>query len=476
MHWVCRPLVLLLLLAGLLGAAYEARCDLCYWSPKDFVRNPHLLMAGSCFSGKNFALTDGTPDVADFLPGQAQVTPDLLQKRPKNVILIVLESSSVVYLDLYGGPHATTPNLRALQSKSVVFDNFYSTATHTIASALPLFGSTYNDNTTLATVISHPDFPTPAASSWLKKQGYHTYFLGSGGKSVWQNYRNLGPAFLPLGFDLSRDGYRHWSEGERPWPFNGEDHLDAGLFADASRVLQEVKNDKFFLMMWNYETHEPYPEGDGPRDWDESKFPPAIATDAERTGWYRNYLRCVWRVDRLLGNLYHELETLGLADDTLVVLTADHGEAFGQHGWFLHGNALYEEDVHVPLVFLAPRLAHLGPRRSVAGSHIDLWPTILDVLGLPADPLWQGRSLFAESPPDERRAYFYRNGALGLRQGKYKYIWDYEDERELLFDLDCDPKEARNLAGQHQPFCDQQRRRLKDWTNFQREWTKERVR
>src|SRR5262249_44072808 len=183
---------------------------------------------------------------------------------------------------------------------------------------------------------------------WMRLQGYRTYFLGAGGKSVWQEYRNLGDAFLPNRFDLARDGYRHWGRETRPWPFVDEDQLDSAMFRDASRCLQEVKGQKFFMMMWGYETHSPYPEGEGPQEWAEEYYPADMARDDFRKGQIRRYLRCIWRVDRMIGDFYRELETLGLAEDTLVIVTADHGEAYGQHSLYFHGNTLYDEDVHIP--------------------------------------------------------------------------------------------------------------------------------
>jgi len=190
---------------------------------------------------------------------------------------------------------------------------------------------------------------------------------------------------------------------------------------------------------------------------------------------FRCYLRCLWRVDSLMRELCKELGRLGLADDTLVVLTADHGEAWGQHKWLLHGHSLFEEEIRVPLIFISPRLAHLGPRREVIGSHIDLWATLTDVCGLPFDPRWQGRSLFADIPSEERRAYFYRGGSLGVREGKYKYIWEYDKMREMLYDLEQDPNERRNIAVDNPDICKAQRLRLKHWTQYQNRLVKDRL-
>jgi arylsulfatase A-like enzyme len=210
--------------------------------------------------------------------------------------------------------------------------------------------------------------------------------------------------------------------------------------------------------------------------FDERQFPPAVLADAERKEDFANFLRSLHRADALIGSFYEELEKLGLADDTVLVVTGDHGESFLQHGWFFHGHSLYDEEVRVPLFLISPRLAHLGPRRATVGSHIDLWPTLMDVCGLPSNPDWQGRSLLGGEADEERRAYFSRRGNIGVREGKYKYIWDYEAQRDLLFDLELDPGERDNIAETHEDYCKRQRTRLRDWTNYQERLTQERLR
>src|SRR5207249_4987557 len=183
--------VLLLLMIVLLKASQEARQTLFRDRSDDFAHNAHLLFARSLLPDSSLDDDDGAAgDVNDFLPGQPRHTPNRLQKSPTNIIVVVLESGGAIYMQNQGYPLPTTPQLCKLREKSLTFDNFYATANHSIASALPIFASTYNDPRTLATVIEHPGFPMPAVSRWLQEQGYQTYVMAGGGNS-WENYRNM---------------------------------------------------------------------------------------------------------------------------------------------------------------------------------------------------------------------------------------------------------------------------------------------
>jgi arylsulfatase A-like enzyme len=488
---LCRPAVLLLLVAGLLLASDAARGALFADGVGDFADNPHLLLVRSFFAESAVDAFAGPasdedepawpPDlVEDFLPGRPRPS-GLVRRRPHNIVVIAVESLAVPYLELYGAPFPNTPNLCRLQKKGVVFTNFYATATKTICSALPLFGSTYNDVTArLGTAVDREGFPVPAASTWLKQQGYKTYFLTGNGHG-WDVFMNLDETFTRPGlFDVGRDEkHPFWTAGGLdPGRIHQEGYMDKAAFDDARRALRDARGHKFYLMLWNYETHYPYYPGAGP-SFDRRRFPEALAHMPDRQQDFQDHLKGIWRLDALIGEFYQELEDLGLADDTLVVITGDHGEAWGQHGTWIHGDSVYQEEVHVPLILLCPPLAaQLGPRQEVVGDHVDLWPTIADICGLPADPRWQGRSLLGGPPGEVRRAYFNNHGStmLGVRQDSYKFILDLGHKSELLFDVARDPGERDNIAGRHPDLCERLRQRLQVWVRYQARLTRDRIR
>ncbi len=473
-RYLCRPLVLLGLIGGLAGISHATQKTLLADHRGDFAQNPHLLLARSLFAQLDFGdVGNEPPETTEFLPGQPRLSRLSLAKRPTNVIVLVCESLGSRYCQLTGYSQETTPNLCRLAARGLTFDNFYANNNHTIASALPLFGATWNDPRTLGTMVEYPQFPVASAGEWLRQRGYHTAFLGAGGASAWEGYRNLG-AFAKTGFDLGRErDHPFWQNLGGRRGFWDEDYMDADLFADARRVVRgSAGQGPFFLMLWNYDTHWPYHHDEGP-EWQSDPVAESLK-ESEWSDSYRRFLNGIHYTDAQIGAFYDELERLGLADDTLVVVTGDHGEGFGQHGNMTHGGSLYDEEVRVPLLLINRHVAEAaGKRSAVVGSHIDVWPTIADICDLPCDPRWQGRSLFGDDA--DRRAYFSRREQCGVREGRFKYIWDHEKSREWLFDLEADPDERTDLAKQDRAYCLRQRRRLRDWTVFQTELTKERL-
>ncbi|HKI35368.1 MAG TPA: sulfatase-like hydrolase/transferase [Gemmataceae bacterium] len=479
-----RPLPLAVAGLVFVGAGQAAQRLVVTDSADDYAHNPHLHFVRSLFGTVSFGDDGGGDPVAagvppaHYIPGHPGHHPGLLAARPTNVILITAESVNSRFLETYGCRMGTTPFLRRLdeEGRSLTFENFYATSNKTIASALPIFGATYNDPTKLATILDYRDYPTPAAANWLRARGYTTYFLGTGGHTTWEGYLNVKPAFVDKAFDVGLDtSHPFWQAAARPTALTEDDYLDAPMFADLRRALRALKGRKFAVWAWTYDAHAPYFDGPGPQSFPKEHFPRAVLGRPEKEADFERHLRAIWRLDQLIEGLCLELEELGLADDTLIVLTGDHGEAFGEHGFIGHGSSVYEEEVRVPCVLINPRLAPLGRRSGVLGNHVDLWPTITDVCGLPANPRWQGRSLVGEDS-GQRQVYFHAyEAALGVRDGKYKYIWSFRDNRDLLFDIDSDPLEKQNLAADNPQLCAEEQRRVKAWANYQTRLTQDRV-
>jgi len=471
-NYACRPAPVFLLILSLAVLGPPLR----NWAgvgASDFSRNPHLLFLLSIVK-QSFEPLEIAAAYDDRNADRPVHAGGLLANPPKNLIVIVGESINARHIETYGCPFPTTPNLRRLAPISLTFENYYAPANYSVGSQMPIFHGLTGDPTAMSTFYAHPGLIAPSVGAHLQQLGYKTYFFGAGGRSHWEDYLDIVKYDCREGFDVSRDPANpFWSKVPRPDAFLSSDYTDASMFADARRALRENGAPRFAMILWTYDTHYPYTIGPGPDDWAKDRFPPGLR---QRAGWeaqYRTYLRAVWRLDRQIGDLYNDLVSLGIAEDTLVVFTGDHGEAFGEHGKFIHYQSLYEEEVWVPLVLINPRLALLGTRNTAIGSHVDLWATITDVCSLAADPRWQGHSLFVPQMDGDR--IFFRDGRLrsfGTRVGRWKYFFGRDQHKHFLFDLDDDPGETKNLANDFPQRRDELNLATRGWLGRQRELTR----
>jgi arylsulfatase A-like enzyme len=168
---------------------------------------------------------------------------------------------------------------------------------------------------------------------------------------------------------------------------------------------------------------------------------------------FERYLGEVALVDRKLGELFEVLDQTGLADRTLVIISADHGEAFGEHRSRTHGTTVYDEGLRVPLFLVPPKTWHGTPRRiEQLASTLDIAPTVLDVFGLPTPGYMMGQSLVPflrdQNPTLERPiAAEARQFRTLITPDRWKIIVDLQKNRSELYDLKNDPAEKHNLAG-----------------------------
>jgi len=161
-------------------------------------------------------------------------------------------------------------------------------------------------------------------------------------------------------------------------------------------------------------------------------------------------------VDRLVGQIWDQIVVQGIAGQTLLVITADHGDEFGEHGDYGHGQSVYQELVHVPLIFVGPQVAEPGSSVDIPVPLLDLLPTLVDVAGAPMPELVRGQSLLpvlsGEQPAARRfysqnRANRTRYEQDALFDGYTKVIYSPLRNRTEMYDLRTDPGELNDRAG-----------------------------
>jgi arylsulfatase A-like enzyme/Flp pilus assembly protein TadD len=351
-----------------------------------------------------------------------------------NVLLITIDTLRADRLGSYGG-RVPTPTLDALAGRGLRFTRAYAHAPMTLPSHASILtgltppGHGVRNNGSFTLAGSHRTLAT-----MLKSAGYRTgAFVGS---------FVLDARFgLSQGFDVYDDYY-----GE------GSGLLDFGFVQRrAPDVLRAAEHfilpptTKYFAWVHLFDPHTPY---DAPVHRVDDPYDNEIAyTDAQ------------------LGSFLHRLSASGALDRTLIVVTADHGEGVGDHGEDTHGLFAYEPTLHVPLIVLGPGIQAAVSEAWV--SHVDVVPTVMDLLGLEVPGTVQGRSLVARGDRD-RPIYFEaldanltRNWAplTGVIAGGWKYV---ELPIPELFDLVSDGGETENRAQQDETRARAMAAQLKD--------------
>jgi phosphoglycerol transferase MdoB-like AlkP superfamily enzyme len=288
---------------------------------------------------------------------------------------------------------------------------------------------------------------TPATAEVLAGEGYRTALFHSGRFM----YLGMNAVIQSRGFETLADA------GDISGNFNSSFGVDEP--ATVERMLAWIdalpRGQRFFLHYLPIAGHHPYatPER-GP-------FP-----ESDDAGQYLNALHFG---DAALGKFLDGLKARGLDTNTLFVIYGDHGEAFGQHeGNYGHTLFLYEENIRVPLLIAMPGAWHEATRVQRTASLVDVAPTLLDLLGLKLPADYQGASLLE---PRQQAALFFTDYSLplaGLRDGQWKLIVEVGTSRAKLFDLETDPRETRNLAGQFPERVTGWRRLLDEWAAAQK--------
>lgn len=410
--------------------------------------------------------------------------------RPRlNVLLITIDALRADHLGVYGYPRPTSPNIDRLAGQSVTFRRAVSQWPLTSPSFAALMSGTYGHTNGLmrTTAQRMPDRPLMLAE-----------LLKAGGYSTWAAVGNVNLARV-FNFDQGFDTYQElWrADDARKTARTTDVGLDLLKRASAEKP--------FFLWLHFFDPHaryvppEPFDQmfvGDRYFDgsWRVSLYKGdetdlgGISTKVslgreDRVAYYvAQYDAEIRYVDEQVGFLLKTLEERGLAGNTLVVLTADHGESLGDHNYFFeHGRFPYDDCVHVPLIVRAPGEPRPGETVRSPVQSIDIVPTILDLAGLPADPQAEGKSLRpllrGEHPTGDRWDYAFTESGFTLdyqrsiTSERYKlvYVPDAGDRRIMtgreleLYDLQADPRETRNLIDERPEVAALLKRQLWRW-------------
>ena len=370
-----------------------------------------------------------------------------------NIVLITVDTTRADRMGFLGSKLNATPNLDALAKQGVVFEQAYSQAPLTPVSHATIFTGTYPQFHTV-TDFGHP-LPNllPSVPEILQKSGYHTAaFVGS---LILDPKANMAPGF-DRGFDYFDAGF-HQKRGPNETRYNSIERRGGDVVAHAIAWLRKNRATPFFVWVHLYDPHAPY---DPPAPYDKQFKDP---NDGE-----------IAYADSALGNLFAYLRQRGLYDRALVAVMSDHGESLGAHGESMHGIFLYDETIHVPLLFKLPGQLLSGRRVAARVRLVDVAPTLLSMLRLPLPPTFQGESLVplmkpGPKPAADLPAYAetdYPHRAFGwsalrsLRTKKYLFV---RAPKRELYDEERDHAAQHNLAASAPAVTDTLQSQLDDF-------------
>ena len=388
------------------------------------------------------------------------------QRGRPHVILITVESVRTDHMASFGGERITCPNLDALAREGVAYDDAHTVTSWTLPAHASLFTGLYPavHQTTGPESRLHDSYTTLAEI--LSEDGYQCAGIVSG--PYLQKQHNL------------HQGFEYYDES--PSEVDQERaHGDITNPEMAAALDDLVKNKRdsdrpLFLFAYFWDPHYDYIP---PAPYNAMFITPTCESidvtgyEASRTvhpdisegqleyviSQYDGELRCT---DHYLGKFFALLKEKNLWDNSVIVVTSDHGEEFFDHGKKGHKNNLYAETIHVPLIVKYPKGGRSG-RDPRLVSLVDIAPTILDLAGISVDVPLQGRSLLDSSPDPDRSIFceltstWFRRAEpgvppgkrienwLAIRKGDHKFIVRPERNRNELYDVRKDPTEQNNL-------------------------------
>jgi arylsulfatase A-like enzyme len=369
----------------------------------------------------------------------------LAERSDLNVLFILIDTLRADRLGVNGYRRATSPGLDYLASSGVQFTHHNAQSSWTKTSMASLWTGLNPNRTGVSRATDGLSTEARVPAEVFRDAGFVT-------AGVWRNGW-VAPNFgMGQGFDIYQSPQpRQMPDSLRRKVRAGRiEGTDIDLVFSAVEFLRTHRDQRFFLYVHMMDVHQ-------------------YVSDAETaifgSTYSDSYDNAVLWVDTQLRAIIGALEQLELREHTLIAVAADHGEAFGEHGSEGHARDLHAEVIQTPFILSLPFVLDPGVVIDVPTANVDVWPTILELLGLPALPLADGRSRVpeilgsavdgaADPPPDFAQLDRTWGGVrkepspiVAIRKGSHRLIHDpVGTERDQLYDLASDPRGLLDIA------------------------------
>jgi arylsulfatase A-like enzyme len=440
-------------------------------------------------------------------PASIRQAPAAAPERGKpNVVLITMDTVRADHLPMYGYDHGATPNLGKLVASATLYTRATATSDYTLATHASIFTGLYpawHGALMLPAPKAHHQPLRPEVRSLTEALASHGYWTAesvanSGFLTQWTGLTRgflISETGRPV--DLSNGAHRFYLRagarqffGVRAVGFDQPFRVASDITVRAQAILEQAHHNgrPFFLFLNYMDAHWPYaPEAPdlndvSPRVQATQDFVnqvnqgSATLSARQRDLLLEEYDEGIASIDASIGRVMERLRSLGLYDDSLIVVTSDHGEGFLEHGFMEHeAGVLYQENLHVPLVIKYPG-QHEAHRSDLLASEVDIVPTILETAGIRVPQELQGRSLSHAVPADsdtvfadasplaplKMRSSKMRGSRQVVLSGSLKLI-AWSAGLPEMYDLSVDPEEKCNLYSARDPRAIALSGRLERW-------------
>ena len=333
------------------------------------------------------------------------------------------------------GPHGTsnTPYIDTLASSGWLYERAYTTIPHTSKALVGIYCGTFAKFGTDSFESTENHYPVNCLPKLLEQVGYRT-----------GHFQTAPGTFEGRARFLINAGFGHTVVQE---DLNPDQQVKYGYLGLDDRLLvnpmldwmqkQRRANQPFFASMLTVMTHHPYVS------------PENIEPLKDPAQGKQSYLRAIRYTDEIVKELIESMKQRGLLDNTIVIVTGDHGEGFAEHGQVAHNGTAYEEGMRVPLIVHAPWAMKEARRISGLRQHIDIMSSLLELIGSKHDGTLPGKDLFKNPDGHEEliTSCFYENYCLNhyLNDGS-KLVYFFGKRPTEFYNLETDPLEEVNIA------------------------------
>jgi lipoteichoic acid synthase len=384
------------------------------------------------------------------------------QTQKRNVVLVHMESTGARYVTPYNEDLNTTPFLNELAKQSLLVEQAHvGSIPRSLMSSISV-NCGIQPPPRLGQESEPTGPPVPCLAGLLRDQGYSSAFFSSNADEYvgyattqWGYEQAFGPAApgVPEQYQdatMDPEKFAHTSH------YGYEEDI---MLKPSENWLEEHKGKPFMAEYLTNTGHDEY------RCLNTRYGNENLSND----DLLNHYLNCMRLQDIFLQNLFDQYKELGLYDNTIFVLFGDHGEGFGEHGRFMHGDTIWEEGLRVPLIIHAPGWFKDGERAKGLSDYTDILPTVLEMLGYEVkNGKYPGYSLLHGLPADRTLMFscISRRECMASIKGNEKYIYHYGNQPDELFDLSKDPLEKHNLADEYsKEDLDTRRKDLFAWVS-----------